>query len=389
MNTASLTRRIYFDHSATTPVAPEVFEAMRPFFGEIFGNASSIHAFGQEAKVALENARTQVAALIGAEPGEVVFTSGGTESDNWAIKGAAAFFSGTKNHIITSAVEHHAVLYTCRHLEKHGVQVTYLPVDEFGAVAPERVEEAIRDETFLISVMHANNELGTINPIREIGAIARARGVLFHTDAVQTCGKIPVNVRDLNVDLLTLSGHKIYGPKGIGALYIRKGVRLEKLLHGGRHERDRRAGTENVAAAVGLGKAAEICRERMEEDMARLRDLGGALQRKIEAAMDGVALNGHPQRRVPGLVNLSFEGAESDALVLSLDLKGIAVSNGSACSSGTVEPSHVLKALGLPKARVNSAIRFSLGRKNTLEEVEFAVEALQEILVRLRRLKRR
>ena len=381
--------RIYLDHSATTPVDPAVVEAMLPYFTKTFGNASSIHSFGQDAKVALEDARRQLADLIGADPGELVFTSGGTEADNWAIKGAAYFFEGRKKHIVTSAVEHHAVLYTCKYLEKRGFEVTYVPVDEYGMVQPERVADAIRPDTLLVSVMHANNEIGTINPIGEIAEAAHEKGVWLHTDAVQTVGKIPVNVRDLNVDLLSLSGHKIYGPKGIGALYIRRGLQLEKFLHGGRHERDRRAGTENVPGAVGLGKAAEICRQRMEADLAHLRALAQELQSQIEETIPGVRLNGHPTQRVPGILNFSFEGVESDSLLLSLDLKGVAVSNGSACTSGTVEPSHVIKALGLGNHLANSAIRFSLGRGNTSEEIDRAVTALQEVLERLRRLRRR
>jgi len=379
-------QKIYLDHSATTPVAPEVVEAMLSFFTQNFGNASSIHAFGQDAKVALEDARRQVAALIGAEPAEVVFTSGGTEADNWTIKGAAFAFEGRKNHIITSAVEHHAVLYTCKYLEQRGFDVTYLPVDEHGMVSPQRVADAIRDDTFLVSIMHANNEIGTLNPIREIGAITRERGVLLHTDAIQSVGKIPVRVRELNVDLLSLSGHKLYGPKGIGALYMRQGIQLEKYFHGGSHERDRRAGTENVPCAVGLGMAAEIAQQRIEEDIVKLRQLRDHLLTQITQAIPDVHRNGHPEKSLPGILNLSFPGAASDSLLLSLDLKGIAVSNGSACTSGVVEPSHVLKALRLPKNLANSAIRFSLGRDNTSEQMERVVEALQEIVARLRRL---
>ncbi|MFQ5825087.1 MAG: cysteine desulfurase NifS [bacterium] len=381
--------RIYFDHSATTPVEPEVVEAMKPFFNQTFGNASSIHTFGQEAKVSLEEARRQVAGLLGAEPAEIVFTSGGTEADNWAIKGTATLFEGRMKHIVTSTVEHHAVLYACKYLQKRGFELTYVSVDQNGIVSPEKVAEALREDTFLVSIMHANNELGTINPIREIGAIARAKGILFHTDAVQTFGKIPIDVKDMNVDLLSLSGHKIYGPKGIGALFIRRGVQIDKFFHGGKHERDRRAGTENVPAAVGLGKAAEICQNRMEKDFGYLRNLSNKLYSKISKTIPEVFLNGHPSRRVPGILNLSFEGVESESLLLNLDLKGIAVSNGSACSSGSVEPSHVLKALGLPKNLANSAIRFSLGRENTSEEIDLTVDALKEIVERLRGLNRR
>ncbi|MFQ5753534.1 MAG: cysteine desulfurase NifS [bacterium] len=387
--------RIYLDHSATTPVDPAVLEAMLPFFTQNFGNASSIHSFGQEAKVALEDARSQVAHLIGAEPSEIVFTSGGTEADNWAIKGTAHFFEGSKsrnnldkNHIVTSAIEHHAVLFACKYLEKKGFEVTYVPVDNCSKVAPEKVAEAIRENTFLVSIMHANNELGTINPVREIGAVARERGVLFHTDAVQTVGKLPIQVKVMNIDLLSLSAHKIYGPKGIGALFIRRGVQIEKYFHGGRHERDRRAGTENVAAAVGLGKAAEICRERMGKDASKLQSLSEELYAKISQNISDVYFNGDRNQRVPGILNLSFDGVESDSLMLSLDLKGIAVSNGSACSSGTIAPSHVLQALGLPKNLVRSAIRFSLGRGNTSEEIDRTVQVLKEIVERLRGVKK-
>lgn len=381
-------KRIYLDHSATTPVDPRVLEAMIPYFSQVFGNASSVHMFGQDAKVALEEARRQVAAVLGAEPAEIVFTSGGTESDNWAIKGAAYFFAGQKKHIVTSTVEHHAVLYTCKYLEKQGFEVTYVSVDKTGMVNPEKVAEAIRGDTFLVSIMHANNELGTINPIREIGQIAHERGILFHTDAVQSFGKIPINVREMNIDLLSLSGHKIYGPKGIGALYIRRGVQIEKFMHGGKHERDRRAGTENVPGAVGLGKAAELCQQRMEEDMSHLRTLSQRLYDLVMAEIPEVCLNGHPNKRMPGIINLSFRGVDSESMLMSLDLKGIAVSNGSACTSGSVEPSHVLKALGLPKDLANSAIRFSLGRDNTEEDIDRTVEALKEIVNRLRVLKR-
>ncbi len=377
-------QRIYLDHSATTPVDPQVVEAMLPFFTERFGNPSSIHWFGQQAKVALEDARRQIAALIGAEPGEIVFTAGGTEADNWAIKGAAYFFEGKKKHIITALVEHHAVLHSCHRLQKKGFDVTYLPVDQYGRVAPERVLEAIRNDTCLVTIMHANNEIGTINPIRDIGAIARERGVLFHSDAVQTVGKLPIHVHDMNVDLLSLSSHKFYGPKGIGALYIRRGLQIEKLIHGGSQERDRRAGTENLAGAVALGKAAEICRKRMADDEGKLRQLSHEFYTKVTQHIPNVHLNGHKTERLPGILNLSFDGCASDSLLQNLDLKGIAVSGGSACSSGMAEPSHVLSALGLPMNLAISAVRFSLGRENTSEDMDYTVESLKEIVERLR-----
>jgi cysteine desulfurase len=385
----STERRIYFDHSATTPVAPEVVEAMLPFFTGTFGNASSIHQFGQKAKVALEDARRQVAALIGAEPSEVVFTSCGTESDNWAIKGAAYFFEGKKKHLITSMAEHHAVLFTCNYLHQRGFDVTYLPVDKFGMVSPASVADAIREDTFLVSIMHANNEVGTVNPISEIGKICRERGVLFHTDAVQTVGKLPINVINMNVDLLSLSGHKFYGPKGVGALFMRRGRQLEKFIHGGHQERDRRAGTENVAGAVGLGKAAELCQMRMEEDERWLAKLSGELYSKIQETISGVYLNGHETQRLPGILNLSFDGVSNDSLMQNLDLKGIAVSGGSACNSGMAETSHVLNAMGRPMNLAISAIRFSLGRGNTSEDIDYAVAVLKEVVERLRTVKKK
>ena len=382
-------RRIYFDHSATTPVDPEVVDAMLPYFGQVYGNASSIHSFGQEAKVALEEARRSVAAIIGAGPGEIVFTSGGTEGDNWAIKGTASYAGTGKNHIVTSTAEHQAVLSTCRFLQKKGFEVTYVPVDQSGRVSPERVAAAVREDTCLVSIMHANNEVGTLNPIADVAAMTRERGILFHTDAVQTFGKLPLDVREMPVDLLTLSGHKLYGPKGIGALYMRQGLRLDNLLHGGKHERQRRAGTENVAGAVGLGKAAALAAGRMTEDARHLEKLHKALRGGIEERIPGAHFNGHEAAFHPGILNVSFEGAASDSLLLSLDLKGIAVSNGSACTSGTVEPSHVLKAMGLPAHLAGSALRFSFGRGNTLEEIETTLAALTETLQRIRKIKRR
>ena len=360
-----------------------------PFFSASFGNASSVHSFGQEAKVALEESRRQIAAVINAEPSEIVFTSGGTEADNLAIKGTAQFFSGRKNHIVTSAVEHHAVLYACKYLEKTGFEVTYVPVDKVGLASSEKVARAIREETCLVSIMHANNEIGTINPIPELAALSKDRGILFHTDAVQTFGKIPIDVKEMNIDMLSISGHKIYGPKGIGALYIRRGIQIEKIMHGGKHERDRRAGTENIPGAVGIGKAAEICSRSMEEDREKLTELCNDLHRKITQTLREVHMNGHETQRLPGILNLSFPGVASDSLLLSLDLKGIAVSNGSACSCGTIGPSHVLKALKLPNNLPSSAIRFSLGRENTSEEIDFTVEALQEIVSRLRGLNKK
>ena len=381
--------RIYLDHSATTPADPQVVEAMMPYFNQCFGNASSIHAFGQDAKVALEESRRQIARLLDAEPSEIVFTSGGTEADNWAIRGGSAHYDHRRKHIITSKVEHHAVLHTCQVLAKEGFEVTYLKTDKTGATNPEDVSRALREDTCLVSLIHGNNEIGTLNEISEIGKITRERGVLFHTDAVQSAGKIPVDVKSLNVDLLSLSAHKIYGPKGIGALYIRRGIRLAKLLEGGKHERDRRAGTENVPAAVGFGKAAQLCSERMTGDSARISELRALLRKGIEERLDGVYLNGSSSHFLPGILNMSFEGVESDSLLLSLDLEGVAVSNGSACTSGSVEPSHVLEAIGRPKELARSALRFSLGRQNTLAEVQQTLGIVEQVVKRLRRLKKR
>ncbi|MDZ7260866.1 MAG: cysteine desulfurase NifS [candidate division KSB1 bacterium] len=378
-----MVRRIYFDHSATTPVDPRVLEEMLPYFCEKFGNASSIHAFGREGKVALEEARERVARLINASASEIYFTSGGTESDNLALKGLA-FAEENRKHLITSKVEHHAVLNTCHYLEKQGFKVTYLPVDQYGMVDPEEVQKAITDQTFLISIMHVNNEVGTINPIRQIGEIARERGVYFHTDAVQSYGKLPIDVKKMNIDLLSLSGHKIYGPKGVGALFIRKGIRIEKLNHGGHHERNKRAGTENIPGIVGLGKAAEICQQEMEREAEHLTHLRNAFYQKVSQAVPRVYLNGHPVNRLPGNLNLSFEGVEGESLLLSLDLKGIAASSGSACTSGSLEPSHVLSAMGIKPELAQASVRFTLGRSNTMEDVDYTVKVLPEIVERLR-----
>lgn len=385
----NLDNKIYLDYSATTPLAPEALESMLPYFSNAFGNASSIHSFGQEAKVAMEDSRRKIAQLLNAEIGEIVFTAGGTEANNWALKGAASFYTGQKRHIITTNAEHYAVLNTCQSLEKIGCEVTYLNVDETGMISAQKVAEAMREDTFLVSAMHVNNEIGTINPVGEIGRLCRERDVLFHTDAVQSTGKLPIDVKKMNIDLLTLSGHKFYGPKGIGALYIRQGIKLGKLLHGGKHERDRRAGTENVPAIVGLGKAAEICSDRMETDFQHFSEYYKALKGKIMSVIPDTKINGHPDKFYPGILNVSFEGIQSDSMLLSLDLKSIAVSNGSACTSGTVEPSHVLKAMGASQKRGMSAIRFSFGRHSKLEEIDVVVNALDEIVTRLRKIKRK
>ena len=377
-------KRVYLDHNATTPTHPEVVKAMLPYFEEVFGNASSIHQFGQQARKAIDEAREKVAEFIGAKPEEIVFTSGGTESNNLAIKGILYANESKGKHIITSSIEHHSVLNPCKYLEKKGFKVTYLPVDKYGVIEPEGVKEAISNETILISIMHANNEVGTIESITEIGTIAKEKGIHFHTDAVQSVGKIPVNVNELNVDLLSLSGHKIYGPKGIGALYIRKGTRIQPLIHGGHHEKNRRAGTENVPAIVGLGKAIEIVNETMETGLIHLTNLRNKLCSGIGEKIDHVQLNGHPGKRLPNTLNMSFEFVEGESIILNLDMKGVAVSSGSACTSGSLEPSYVLKAMGVEPAIAQGSIRFSLGKDNTEEDIDYVLEILPEIISRLR-----
>lgn len=377
-------RRVYLDNNATTPVHPLVLEAMIPFFKETFGNASSVHYFGQQAKKALEESREKVAAFIGAKAGEIVFTSGGTESDNLAIKGVAYANRAKGRHIITSSIEHHAVLNVCKQLEKEGFEVTYLPVNRYGEVSPESVEDAIRPDTILITVMHANNEVGTLQPIDAIGKIAKARQILFHTDAVQSVGKVPVNVGSFNVDLLSLSSHKIYGPKGVGALYVRRGTRILPLFQGGHHERRRRAGTENVPGVVGLGRACELAAENMDEEAGKLLALMDRLQSGLERKVEDVLLNGHPTKRLPNTLNMSFAGVEGESLLLNLDMEGIAVSTGSACTSGTLEPSHVLSAMGVDPQLAQGSLRFSLGRENTEEDIDYVLAVISDIVKRLR-----
>lgn len=379
-------KRIYLDHNATTPLHPKVLEVMLPYYKDFFGNPSTIYSFGQEARKATDEAREKVADLIGASPQEIIFTSGGTEADNLALKGVVSALKRKEKHIITSSVEHHAVLSTCQYLEKRGVRVTYLPVDEYGRLDPGEVEEAITDETILISIIHTSNEVGTIEPISEIGEIARKFGIYFHTDAVQTIGKIPINVKKLKIDLLSLSGHKFYGPKGIGALYVRKGTRIHPLIHGGHQERRRRAGTENVAAIVGLGKAAEIASREMEKESKYVISLRNRLEEKIREKIDYIHLNGHPTQRLPNTLNISFKFIEGESLILNLDLKGIAASTGSACTSESLEPSHVLSAMGIPPEVAQGSIRFSLGRDNSKEEIDYTVENLVEIVGRLRKM---
>ena len=379
--------RIYMDYAATAPVLPEVLDAMLPFFISRFGNASGIHENGRDARKAVEQARRQVAEAIGAESREIVFTSGGSESDNLAIQGTAFALQEKGKHIITSQIEHPAVLNTCRWLEKLGFRVTYLPVDACGTVDPESVREAIGGETILVSIMTANNEIGTVQPIRQIGEICREKGVVFHTDAVQAIGAIRTDVTDMHADLLSMSAHKFHGPKGTGALYIRKGSRLESLIHGGKQERGLRAGTENVPGIAGMGKAIEIATKEREEKNVRIRALRDRLTAKI-LEIPGARLNGHPTERLANNCHFSFTGIESEALLLRLDLAGISASGGSACTSGSMEPSHVLKAIGLKDEMLRGGIRLTLGRETTAEEVEQTAIKMSEIVEDLRRMSR-
>ncbi len=383
-------QRVYLDNNATTPVLPEVLEAMRPYFGEHFGNASSIHHHGQQTRAAVDRARESLAVLVGGRASEIVFTSGGTEADNLAIFGiGTAGIARQGDHVITSTIEHHAVLNACKHLEAQGCEVTYIPVDGRGLVDPADVKRAIRPNTKLITIMLANNETGVLEPVAEIGKIAAEADIYFHTDAVQAAGKIPIIVDDIGCDLLTISGHKLHGPQGVGALYVRKGTKLEPMLYGGRHERSRRAGTENVPGIVGLGKAAELAIAGFErgddKKMATLRD---RLEREllgIEATgLNGAHSNGAGAPRVPNTTNIYFDGIEGEALVIALDLKGLAVSTGAACSSGAIEPSHVLIAMGLSRERAKASIRFSLGKQNTTEDVDFALGLVAGTVSRLR-----
>lgn len=377
-----MSRRVYLDHNASTPVHPEVVAEMVPYFGEVFGNPSSVHGFGRAAREAVDTARDRVAAFLRARPDEIVFTSGGTESDNFGVKGLA--WARGRGHLITSKVEHHAVLRTCQALEAQGFSVSYLPVDETGMIDPDDVGRALRTDTIGISIMHANSEVGTIQPVRAIGAIARERGIPFHVDAVQTFGKVEIDVDASNIDLLSFSGHKIYGPKGVAGLYIRKGTKMVSVQHGGEHERRRRAGTENVPGIVGLGKAAEVRAREMKDEAVRLTALRDRLWEGVRARVPDVRLNGHPTERVPGTANISYKNVESESIVLGLDLKGIAVSAGSACTSGSVEPSYVLVAMGIPLEWAMGAVRSSLGRSTTAEDIDYVVESIEPIVRKLR-----
>ena len=377
---------IYLDYNATTPVDPAVLDAMLPHFAHTFGNASSIHSPGQRARSAVDAARASVAALLGAKPSEIVFTSGGTESDNLALFGVVAASQEPRKHIITTAIEHHAVLNSAQALEKLGVEVTYIPITREGIVDREEIRRALKPETILISVMHANNELGTIQPIEEIGRIAAAADVLFHCDAVQSAGKLPLDVNRLGVDLLSISAHKIYGPKGVGALYVRSGTPLEPQFYGGHHERDRRPGTENVPGIVGLGKAAELARKNLQTDCARITTLRNRLEEALLAACGDARVNGNRAQRVSNTSNISFHAAGGEALVIALDLQGIACSTGAACSSGAVGPSHVLMAIGLSPDEARSSLRFSLGRTTSAEEIDQVITLIPQAVERLRAL---
>ena len=376
--------RIYMDNAATTRVTEPVMEAMQPYFCEIFGNPMSVHSFGRESRKAVENARRQVAQALGAQPNEIYFTGCGTEADNWAVRGAAYANIKKGKHIITTQIEHHAILHTCEQLEKEGFEVTYLPVDEFGVVRMDVLKESIRPDTTLISVMSANNEIGTIQPIEEIGRLAKANGILFHTDAVQAIGSIAFDVKAMNIDMLSLSGHKFHAPKGVGALYVRNGVKLLRLINGGAQERTQRAGTENLASIVGLGKAIELATADIAGHNAQLTEVRDRLIDRILTEIPYTRLNGHRTQRLPGNCNISFQFIEGESLLLSLDIKGIAASSGSACTSGSLDPSHVLLAIGLPHEIAHGSLRLSLSEENTLEQADKVVDELKIIVERLR-----
>jgi len=375
---------IYLDNAATTAVRREVMDAMLPYFMENYGNPSSIYKLARESKKAIDAARASVALAIGAQPNEILFTGSGSEADNWAIKGIAESLAGTGKHIITSCIEHHAVLHTCEYLAKRGFEITYLPVDEYGTISLDALQNAIRPDTILISIMFANNEIGTIQPIAEIGRIAKAHGILFHTDAVQAVGHTPIDVKAMQIDMLSLSAHKLHGPKGVGALYVRKGVPLKSFIHGGAQERGRRAGTENVPGIVGLGTAITLCRSEMQEEITRLSAMRDRLMQGVLSAIPHTRLNGHPLNRLPGNVNVSFEFVEGESILLLLDMKDICASSGSACTSGSLDPSHVLLATGLPHEKAHGSLRMTLGRFNTDTDVDAVLAALPPIVARMR-----
>ncbi|RDY24784.1 cysteine desulfurase NifS [Romboutsia maritimum] len=378
-------RRIYMDYSATTPVKKEVLDAMMPYLTDYFGNASSFHSFGREAKNALDKAREQVANLINAKPSEIYFTAGGSESDNWSLEGVAYSHKEKGNHIITSKIEHHAILHTCEYLEKHhGFEVTYLDVDSEGKISLEQLENAIKDSTILISIMFANNEIGTIQPIKEIGEIAKKHNILFHTDAVQAAGNIPIDIKELNIDLMSMSSHKIYGAKGVGALYIKTGTKLHNFVHGGAQEKRRRAGTENIPAIVGYGKAAEIAKDNMENHVTTLTRLRNKLIKGILDNIPYTTVNGSLEDRLPGNANFGFEFIEGEGILLMLDMLGIAASSGSACTSGSLDPSHVLMALGLPHEKAHGSLRLTVGDFTTEEDIDYIIENLPGVIERLR-----
>lgn len=376
--------KVYMDHSATTPIHEEVVKAMTPYLTEKFGNPSSVYSLGQESRQAVEKARSQVAALINSPAADIIFTGSGTEADNHALIGYALANQDKGRHIIVSAVEHHAVLETAQFLAKHGFELTIAPVDNYGTVHPDYLREAIRSDTILVSIMHGNNEVGTIQPIQELAEIAHQHGAVFHTDAVQTAGKIPIDVKSLNVDMLSLSGHKLYGPKGIGCLYVRKGIRLSSFVHGGGQERHRRAGTENVPGIVGLGCAAEIAQQEMEQESQRLQQLAQRLADGILQSIPDTYLTGHPQNRIPGHVSVCFKYVEGESILLMLDHMGVMGSSGSACTSGSLEPSHVLLAMGYPHEIAHGSLRLTLGQMNNEEQVDYVLEVLPPIIEKLR-----
>lgn len=379
-------KNVYMDYSATTPVKKEVLDAMLPYFSEHFGNPSSLYSIAQESKEALERARGQVASLIGAKANEVFFTAGGSEADNWALEGVADALKDKGNHIITTKIEHHAILHTAEYLEKHGIDVTYLDVDAKGRVNPEDVEKAITDKTVLISIMMVNNEVGTIEPIKEIAEIAHNHGILLHTDAVQALGNVPIDVNNMGIDLMSMSGHKIYGPKGVGALYIRKGTKISNFIHGGAQEMKKRAGTENLAGIVGFGKAAELAKENLESHINRVSELRDYFISEVTSKIPDTIVNGSMEHRHPGNANISFEYIEGESMLILLDMNGISVSTGSACSSKSLTPSHVLSAMGIPVERIHGTLRFTIGDPTTKEDIDYVIEKLVEIVQKLREL---